>query len=157
MALDETVSVLIARPPSDVFRHLIAVERWPEWLIASGIVGVAPAPGQGVAPIGVGSVLEIRQVLAGVRSSTVTATVTAFEGDARFAVDGQDADGVSVGLEATLAPEGAGTRLTWQVRIGLPFRLRVFEGMARPQVRRAAALDLEAFRIRLESVAAEGA
>lgn len=161
MALDETVSVLIGRPPSDVFRHLIAVERWPEWLIASGIVGVERASGDaplGVdAPLGLGSALEIRQVLAGVRSSTLITSVTALEGDARFAVAGKDADGVSVDLDAVLAAEGTGTRLTWRVRIGLPFRLRVFEGMARPQVRRAAMLDLEAFRIRLETVAEGGA
>ena len=40
MAIDETFTVRIGRPPGEVFEHLIAVERWPEWLIATGIVGV---------------------------------------------------------------------------------------------------------------------
>lgn len=151
MAIDEALSVVIARQPSVVFEHLVAVERWPEWLIASGIVAVTRTPGE--VKIEAASRLEIRQVLAGVRSSTVVAAVTAFDVGTRFAVAGKDADGVSVDLDASLAPEGSGTRLTWRVRIGLPFRLRVFEGMARPQVRRAAALDVEAFKQRLEAIA----
>jgi len=40
-----------------------------------------------------------------------------------------------------------------RLRIGLPLRFRMFEGLAAPQVRRAAALDLEALKQRLESVA----
>jgi uncharacterized protein YndB with AHSA1/START domain len=151
MAIEETFEVVIARPPVEVFDHLVAVERWPEWLIASGIVGVErDAP---ETPIGRGATLRIRQVLAGVRSSTVAASVTAFEAGSRFTLSGKDADGVEVGIDARLTPEGLGTRLSWGLRIGLPFRLRIFEGMAAPQVRRAAALDLEAFKRRLESVA----
>ena len=151
MAIDETVTVRIARSPEEVFEHLTAVERWPEWLIASGIVGVERADAG--AALAVGSRMSIRQVLAGVRSSSVDASVTALDPATRFAVSGKDADGVSVELDARLAPEGQGTTLIWRISIGLPFRLRIFEGMARPQVRRAAALDLEAFKRRLESVA----
>jgi hypothetical protein len=45
--------------------------------------------------------------------------------------------------------------LRWQLRVDLPLRYRMFEGMVAPQARRAAALDLEAFKRRLESVAEE--
>ena len=151
MAITEEQAVVIARSPADVFAHMTAVERWPEWLIASGIVRVTrDAPDRDLA---LGAGIHIDQVLAGIRSSTVVATVTAFEAPSRLGVAGKDADGVSVELDATLTPEGLGTSLAWRVRISLPFRLRIFEGMAAPQVRRAAALDLEAFKRRLESVA----
>ena len=39
--------------------------------------------------------------------------------------------------------------------IGLPFRYRLFESLARPQVERAVVLDIEAFKRRLESVAGD--
>lgn len=153
MAIRETVELVIGRPPAEVFAHLVDVARWPEWLIASGIVAV-----DGLAtgtPLATGSPLTIHQVIAGVRSSTVAASITAFEPGSRFAVEGKDADAVEIGIDAHMSPEGLATRLIWELRIGLPFRLRIFEGMAAPQVRRAAALDLEAFKRRLESVAAD--
>jgi len=34
------IETTIDRPPAEVFAALIDVERYPEWLIASGIVGV---------------------------------------------------------------------------------------------------------------------
>ena len=43
--------------------------------------------------------------------------------------------------------------LRWALRADLPLRYRMFEGMVAPQARRAAGLDLEAFKRRLESVA----
>ena len=43
--------------------------------------------------------------------------------------------------------------LRWALRVDLPLRYRMFEGMVEPQARRAAGLDLEAFKRRLESVA----
>ena len=81
--------------------------------------------------------------------------MTACDDPTRLTVSGRDRDGVTISIDATLAADGAGTRLGWHLRIGLPLKLRVFESMAAPQVRRAAALDLEAFRRRLGSVAAD--
>src|SRR5262245_35127006 len=160
MAIDETFTVRIGRPPAEVFEHLIDVERWPEWLIATGIVAVerqnvGASPAADVDPLAVGSRLRIQQVVAGVRSSSVDASVTALDAPTHVAVSGKDADGVGVELDARLEPDGQGTGLTWRIVVRLPFRLRIFEGMARPQVRRAAALDLEAFKRRLESVAGD--
>lgn len=152
MAVDVTVTTRIGRLPRDVFAALIAVERFPEWLIASGIVAVERAGGS-TAALAVGSRLTIRQVVAG-RATVVDAEVTALTADTTFAVRGRDADGVTIQFDAGLAPDGdLATTLRWSVRIGLPLRYRMFESMVAPQARRAAALDVEALRQRLESVA----
>jgi hypothetical protein len=64
---------------------------------------------------------------------------------------------VTIDLEAVVAPtvgaDGATSELRWSIRIGLPLKYRVFESMARPQVERAALLDVESLRLRLESPA----
>jgi polyketide cyclase/dehydrase/lipid transport protein len=155
MAITETRSIDIARPVDVVFAELIDVEAWPDWLVASGVVAVDRVAGADglVAPLGPGVPLRIEQRLAGVRSAAIDASVTAFEEPARFAVSGRDSDGIVVDIDATLeeAEAGASCRLIWELRIGLPLRLRLFESMAAPQVRRALALDLEALRVRLES------
>ena len=157
MSIVQDLELVIARPPSAVFAQLIDVERWPEWLIASGIVRVgrvAPGDAGGAgAAFEIGTMLQIEQRVAG-RAATLDARVTAMAPDTRFAVEGKDADGVSVGIDARLAPDGAGTTLRWQLKIGLPMRFRIFESMARPQVERAARLDLEAFRQRVEAAPA---
>ena len=53
MTVSVDIETMIDRPPADVFAALIDVERYPEWLIASGIVRVErldPGPlGQGLA------------------------------------------------------------------------------------------------------------
>jgi carbon monoxide dehydrogenase subunit G len=152
MAVDVSVTTRIGRLPRDVFAALIAVERFPEWLIASGIVAVERADGN-TADLAVGSRLTIRQVVAG-RASVVDAEVTALAADTTFAVRGRDADGVTIQFDAGLAPDGdLATTLRWSVRIGLPLKYRMLESMVAPQARRAAALDVEALKQRLESVA----
>jgi len=150
MAIELEIEIPITRSPADVFAHLTAVERWPEWLIASGIVRVDRQADAG--PLVAGSTLVIDQRVAG-RAATLEAKVTAMEAPTHFAVSGRDADGVTVEIDARLTPTDPGTRLRWRLKIGLPLRYRVFESMAKPQVQRAAALDLEAFRQRLDSVA----
>jgi uncharacterized protein YndB with AHSA1/START domain len=149
MAISLELEVRIGRPPAEVFAHLTDVERWPEWLIASGIVRVERLD---AGPLTVGSRLRIEQRVAG-RASTLDAGVTALEPARAFGVAGKDADGISVAIDASLDADGPVTRLGWRLKIGLPLRYRMLESMAAPQVRRAAALDLEAFRQRLESVA----
>ena len=53
-------------------------------------------------------------------------------------------------------PDGdLATTLRWSVRIGLPLKYRMFELMVAPQARKAAALDVEALKRRLESVAGQ--
>ena len=152
MSIDVTITTRIDRLPRDVFAALTAVERFPEWLIASGIVGVHQAdPG----PLAVGSRLTIRQVVAG-RSALLEAQVTTLVPDSAFAVRGRDPDGVTVQFDADLLPDGdAATTLTWSARIALPLKYRMFESMVAPQARRAAALDVEALKRRLEAVEAD--
>ena len=152
MAIAVTIETEVSRPPGAVFDALTDIDRWPAWLIATGIVRIHRSS---AAPLVNGERVTIDQRAAG-RASVVEARVTALDRPARFAIEGRDADGVSTTLEAELAdgPSG-GTRLRWSVRINLPLRYRAFESMAAPTVRRAAALDVEAFRRRLETTPAD--
>jgi uncharacterized protein YndB with AHSA1/START domain len=153
MAITFATEVDIARPPDAVYEELSAVERWPTWLIASGVRRVELID---AGTLGVGTRLRLDQAAAG-RASTIEATIAAFTPPTRFALTGRDGDGVTTEIEASLAPspDGTATRLGWRVQIRLPFRLRFFESLAAPQVRKAAALDLEAFRRRLETGATD--
>jgi carbon monoxide dehydrogenase subunit G len=138
----------IARPPGDVFAAIVDVEHYPAWLIASGIVGVERLDR---GPLAAGARLRIRQTVAG-RSTVLDGTVTVLAPGAAFGLRGRDKDGVTIEIDAVLAPDELATRLRWSLRIGLPLRYRMFESMVTPQARRAAALDLEALKRRLESV-----
>ena len=40
MAITHEQDIAIARPPAEAFAKLVDIERWPTWLIASGIVRV---------------------------------------------------------------------------------------------------------------------
>jgi uncharacterized protein YndB with AHSA1/START domain len=148
-----TVSVeletTIARPPEDVFAELIAIERYPTWLVASGIVAVERLD---AGPASAGSRVRISQQVAG-RSTTLEGSISTLEPGRAIGLRGRDPDGISIEIDATLAGADATTRLRWSLRIGLPLRYRMFESMVAPQVRRAATLDLEALRRRLEAPA----
>jgi uncharacterized protein YndB with AHSA1/START domain len=140
----------ISRSPADVFAELTAVERFPEWLIASGIVQVERLD---EGPLVVGTRLRIGQSVGG-RSTVLDGAVTALEAGTAFGLRGRDKDGVTIELDAQLSSDDAlTTRMRWSLRMGLPLRFRMFESMVAPQARRAATLDLEAFKRRLESVA----
>ena len=147
MTVSVDIESVIDRPLADVFAALIDVERYPEWLIASGIVRVERLD---TGPLAVGSQLRISQTVAG-RSTVLDGSVTELAPGARFGLRGKDKDGVTIEIDAALLPEGAATRLWWSLRLGLPLRFRMFESMVAPQAKRAAALDLEALKRRLES------
>ena len=149
MTIAVEIETRIARPPADVFAELSAIERFPEWLVASGIVGVERLEG---GPLAVGSKVRIAQTVGG-RSTVLDGTITELEPDRAFGLRGRDPDGVSIEIDAAISPDEPGSRLRWSLRIGLPLRFRMFESMVAPQVRRAATLDLEAFKRRLEPVA----
>jgi len=137
----------IGRPVGDVFAALVDVEQYPRWLVASGITGVQPLdPG----PLRAGSRLRIAQTVAG-RSTVLDGTVTVLAPGAAFGLRGKDPEGVSIEIDTVVAPDDMATRLRWSLRIGLPLRYRLFESMVAPQARHAAAVDLEGFRLRLES------
>ena len=149
MTIAVEIETEIARPPAEVFDALTAVERYPEWLIASGIVRVERLD---TGPLAVGSRVRISQTVAG-RSTALDGSVTALAPGAAFGLRGKDKDGVTIEIDALLAPGDRGTRLRWSLRLKLPLRFRMFESMVAPQARRAAALDLEALKRRLESAA----
>ena len=149
MTVSVEIETRIGRPPGEVFAALTDVERYPEWLIASGIVRVERLD---TGPLAAGSRLRISQTVAG-RSTVLDGTVTVLAPGAGFGLRGRDKDGVSIEIDAVLAPDDLATRLRWSLRIGLPLRFRMFESMVAPQARKAAALDLEAFKRRLESAA----
>ena len=150
MAIAVTIETAVARPPDEVFAHIADIDQWPSWLIASGIVRVERSSD---GPLAEGEHLEVDQRAAG-RAGTFRAQVTALQPPTLLALHGRDGDGVSIDIDAAVAPAGEGTSLRWSIRIGLPLRYRMFESMARPQVERAAALDVEALKRRLESIAA---
>ena len=149
MAIAVTIETTVARPPDAVYAEIADIERWPSWLVASGIVRVDRSTD---GPLVEGEHLTVEQRAAG-RSGTFRAQVTTLEPPSRLALHGRDGDGVTIDIDAALAPAGDGTGLRWSIRIGLPLRYRMFESMARPQVERAAALDIEALRRRLDSPA----
>lgn len=151
MAIAVTIETTIARPPAEVFAHIADLDAWPSWLIASGIVRVARSTD---GPLMEGDHLTVDQLAAG-RAGTFETSVTALQPPTRLAIQGRDGDGVTIDIDAALAPTGDGTGLRWSIRIGLPLRYRMFESMARPQVERAAALDIEAFKRGLESTSAD--
>lgn len=150
MTVAVQVETRIGRAPADVFASLSAVERYPEWLIASGITRVERVDHE---PLAVGSRLRISQSVAG-RATVLEGAITAFEPVSAFGLHGRDTDGVTIELDARLeSDDGLTTRVQWSLRMSLPLRFRMFESMIAPQAKRAASLDLEALKRRLESVA----
>jgi uncharacterized protein YndB with AHSA1/START domain len=147
MSIEVTIVTAIHRPPDAVFARIADVDRWPSWLIASGIVSVTRTVAGSVAA---GERLTVEQRAAG-RAGTFDAVIREATPPTRLVLEGRDGDGVSIEIDATLAAAGPGTELRWSIRIGLPIRYRFFEGMARPEVERAAALDIERLRRDLET------
>lgn len=151
MTIAVEIEKRIERTTEDVYAALAAVERFPDWLIASGITSVERLDG---GPLTSGSRLRIAQAIGG-RATVLDGTITQAEPGRTFGLEGRDPDGVSVEIDAVMTPDGNGTRLRWSLRIGLPLRFRMFEAMVAPQVRRAVTLDLEAFRRRVEAGASD--
>lgn len=149
MTLKVELETRIGRSPGAVFAELVALDRYPQWLIATGVTAVEVLD---PAPLRPGSRLRIAQSVAG-RATTLQGEVTALEPERRFALQAKDREGIKVGIHAAVAADGPATVLRWALRVDLPLRYRMFEGMVAPQARRAAALDLESFKRRLESVA----
>jgi uncharacterized protein YndB with AHSA1/START domain len=153
MTLKVDLETRIGRSPAAVFAELVAIDRYPQWLIATGVTAVQLVdPG----PLREGTRLRIAQSVAG-RATTLEGSVTVVEPERRFGLQAKDREGIKVAIHAALQPDGALTALHWSLRVDLPLRYRMFEGMVAPQARRAAALDLEAFKRRLESVAEDPA
>jgi uncharacterized protein YndB with AHSA1/START domain len=150
MAIDVVVETRIGRPIDAVYAELIDLDRWPEWLVATGIQRIARST---AGPAVEGERLVIDQAAAG-RHGTFQGSVTRVEAPTHLSIAGKDGDGVTIEITAKLVPvDAVQSVLRFEIRIALPFRLRIFEGLARPQVERAVEADVERFRRRLASVA----
>jgi uncharacterized protein YndB with AHSA1/START domain len=147
MAIEVVSETAIARPPEDVYARVADVDAWPTWLIASGIQTVERSSTERVKT---GDRFTVVQRVAG-RSSVFEARVVEAAQPTRLLVEAVDRERVSIAIDASVSPAEVGSTLAWSIRIELPFRYRVFESMAKPQVQRAAALDLEALRRSLEA------
>jgi uncharacterized protein YndB with AHSA1/START domain len=147
MTIAAEIETHVERLPMDVFDALVDVERFPEWLVASGITS---ADRLDDAPPAAGSRVRIAQSVGG-RSTVLDGAITHVDPGHAFGLEARDPDGVRIEIDADLLPDGSGTRLRWSLRIDLPLRFRMFESMIAPQVRRAAILDLEALKRRLET------
>ena len=150
MTIQAEFEIPIARSVQAVWDELIAVERYPEWLRASGVLRVERHPAHSLGP---GAPLRIHQQIAGRPPAVLEGAVAAWEPGRRFAFRARHPDGITIETDAQLAQDGPGCRLRWSLRIGLPLKFRLFEGMAAPEVRQAASTDLLGLKRRLESVA----
>lgn len=149
MAIEVRIETTIDVPPAVVFDRVAGLEGWPGWLVASGIRRVER---RASGPPAAGEELIVEQQAAG-RSGTFAATITSLEPGRQLTLHGKDGDGVQIDIDSRIEPAAGGTRLHWSVRIALPLRYRVFESMARPQVERAAGLDIEGLKRSLEGAA----
>ena len=155
MAIDVAIDSTIERAPDVVFASVADLDGWPTWLVASGIRSVRRE--RGGEPVE-GERLVVEQDAAG-RAATFDAQVSAYDPGHRIALRGRDREGVRIDIDAVVLPapdtDGRATELQWSIRITLPLKYMLFESMARPQVQRAALVDIEALRLRLESPAGD--
>ena len=92
MTLKVDLETRIGRSPAAVFAELVALERYPQWLIATGVTAVQLVdPG----PLRPGTRLRIAQAVAG-RATTLEGSVTGLEPDRRFALQAKDREGINV-------------------------------------------------------------
>jgi len=142
--------VLIGRSPQDVFDYITRVETYAEWQRKGGIQKVDRLTG---GPIGVGSQFRMDRSMGG-RTAAIDCTVTAFEPGKRFDFTSVDTSGFRGVLSTTLAPDGAGTRLHWDVSMQ-PSNLlyRLLDPMIGREIRKSAEVDFPELKRTLESVA----
>jgi hypothetical protein len=139
----------IGRIPDDVFRHLAAVERYPDWQRAAGIVAVERDDD---GPMQAGSRFRMERVVRGNRG-VVDCEVTAFEPAQRFGFRGHDSAGFDLDAEIKLSSDGAGTKLSWRFAMTTPGLLSLAGGMLRREIRSAAERDFGALKRMLELIA----
>ncbi len=107
MAIDVTIETAIDAPPEVVFAKIADVDGWPSWLIASGIVSVART---GEGSLAAGERLTVTQRAAG-RAGVFDAVVEALDPPNRLVVEGRDAEGVTIAIEADVAAADGGSTL----------------------------------------------
>jgi uncharacterized protein YndB with AHSA1/START domain len=142
--------VLIGRSPQDVFDYITRVETYAEWQRKGGIQKVDRLTD---GPIAVGSRFRMDRSMGG-RTASIDCTVSAFEPGRRFDFTSLDTSGFRGVFSTTLTPEGAGTRLNWDVAMQPPNLLyRLLDPMIGREIRKSAAVDFPELKRTLESVA----
>ena len=127
MARNEA-SVVINRPPQEIFAYMTDVRSWPEWNM-----GILEAEQTSEGPMGVGTTLRGVSQFLGLRGEW-TSEVTEYEPNRKW---GQKiAQGpMSVEQSCTMEPVEGGTRLTWGgegeyggfFRLAEPILVRMFQ------------------------------
>ena len=142
--------VIIGRTPQDVFEYITRVETYAEWQRKGGIQKVDRLTD---GPIGVGSQFRMDRSMGG-RTAAIDCTVTGFEPAKRFDFTSVDTSGFRGVFSTTLAPDGAGTRLHWDVSMQPPNLLyRLLDPMIGREIRKSAEVDFPELKRTLESVA----
>lgn len=149
MSIIAVAEVEVGRPAEVVFGEVAAVERYPMWLRASGVVAVER---DGEGPLVSGSRFFVTQRVAG-NEARLDAVVTVAEEPTQFAFRATEPRGITLHVEVGIVPLDLRSRVRWTARIDLPFRLRLFEGIARAEVVRATVADLEGLRRMLDATA----
>lgn len=124
-------SVMIPRPPSEVFEYLANFANTAEW-----DPGVAEAHQNSPGPVGLGSTFDLVAIFRG-RHIPVTYEVTVYQPIERVVLVGRNKRFTGTD-DITIAPEGDGTRVGWNAdfrmeglgKIFQPFLGGVFEELS---------------------------
>lgn len=141
--------LLIQRPVAEIFTAITAFDRIPEW-----IPSITRAYVTSSSPTGTGTTFVEEARLLG-QSMRIVGTVTAYEPDHKLVYVYEDGP-LPGAWQYTLTPEGAGTRLDFQLEIA---RQKGIFSARNPLVlalfRRMIAQNLNSFKTWVEKTAAE--
>jgi carbon monoxide dehydrogenase subunit G len=139
-------TLVIARPPADVFRYLTDVENLPEW--QSSAIEV-DAEG----PMKAGARFEEKRALLG-RTAESTLEVSEYEPDRKFSLRVISGP-LPFEVRHTLSPEGGGTRLDWSAEADTSRFPKLAVRLVIGTVERQFKADLARLKSILEAQAAE--
>jgi uncharacterized protein YndB with AHSA1/START domain len=146
--MDFTNTVVIRRPPEDVFRFLAELESIPKWNYA-----IIETHKTSEGPVGVGT--TYRQVRSLPSRSEEAFEVTEFEPERRLAIRG-GLGPLHGTMSYTLEPIDEGTRLTNAADLEGRGVLRIAAPLATGRIREAVAANLGVLKELLEAMAAHG-
>jgi uncharacterized protein YndB with AHSA1/START domain len=146
--MDFTNTVVIRRPPEDVFRFLAELENIPKW---NYVIIETHKTSEG--PVGVGT--TYRQVRSLPSRSEEAFEVTEFEPERRLAIRG-GLGPLHGTMSYTLEPIDGGTRLTNAADLEGRGVLRIAAPLATGRIREAVAANLGVLKELLEARAAHG-
>jgi carbon monoxide dehydrogenase subunit G len=135
-------TIVIDRPPPDVFAYLTDVEKLPEWQSSASEVH---AEGD----IGLGArIREVRNLLG--RRAESTLEVIEYEQDRKFSLRTVSGP-LPFEVRHTLSPENGGTRLDWAAEADTSRLPRIAVRMVAGAIERQFKADLDRFKRLLET------